>query len=343
MTDLSVFRTALNALDMDRRHKTGDTLVRDAVWFMTDGHCAECKGRLSPGTFHVDHVKPAIRRGEDHITNYQPLCRSCNTSKGEDGDIDYRSDEVRWLLGIGDEPEKLRAEREARNIAAQQRLEDTFGDLIPTRVIWAWEKEGNPRLVGRAGDNDFDAIVRFDFDDDSQFNEIRCLLEMDPKINPEILAELQDLCLQEFDRDRFDGEFELPHHEVYYSATQSAFLFAVFPALETQDLLRRVRCRNDECTRDAAIPDTAFNGYCAECARAIRKDAFELLLDKEGVDSYWAMLGHLPNLRSSFGEQDCHKLYVRSNIERKHKLDRWKDTCSKASEIERLIGAERGD
>jgi|GEM_PF-2358614 len=189
MKDLSEFRTALNALDMDRRHKTGDPLVRDAVWFMTDGHCADCKGRLSPGTFHVDHVKPAIRRGEDHITNYQPLCRSCNTSKGENSDIEHRSDEVRWLLGIGDEPEKLRAEREARLTASRQRLDDTFGGLTPTRVVWRWENEERLRQFDEDDElpvssgyfqefPDIDAVVTFEFDDDSQSNDIRRLLEM---------------------------------------------------------------------------------------------------------------------------------------------------------------------
>ena len=97
----NTFAAALARLDMDRTHRTKDALVRDAVWAMTDGHCAKCGTRLTPGTFHVDHVKPRVWRGEDHVTNYQPLCRACNVGKGDRGTKDYRSDKVRGLLGEG--------------------------------------------------------------------------------------------------------------------------------------------------------------------------------------------------------------------------------------------------
>ena len=39
---------------------------------------------------HVDHVKPFSRGGRNRLGNYQWLCVSCNTSKGNRNRIDYR-------------------------------------------------------------------------------------------------------------------------------------------------------------------------------------------------------------------------------------------------------------
>jgi 5-methylcytosine-specific restriction endonuclease McrA len=36
-----------------------------------------------------DHIIPKYQGGPDHITNLQPLCSRCNTSKGPE-DIDHR-------------------------------------------------------------------------------------------------------------------------------------------------------------------------------------------------------------------------------------------------------------
>lgn len=44
------------------------------------GRCVKC-GKFGNDIFK-DHIKPLYLGGSDHITNLQPLCWSCNSSKG---------------------------------------------------------------------------------------------------------------------------------------------------------------------------------------------------------------------------------------------------------------------
>lgn len=62
-----------------------------------DEKCACCR-KKKPLT--VDHIIPLTWPGASNwITNIQPLCKSCNTSKNNHRDTDYRSDYVRaWAL-----------------------------------------------------------------------------------------------------------------------------------------------------------------------------------------------------------------------------------------------------
>jgi 5-methylcytosine-specific restriction endonuclease McrA len=48
--------------------------------------CVKCN---KDGVVVKDHIIPLYQGGSDSITNLQPLCQSCNTSKGSD-DTDYR-------------------------------------------------------------------------------------------------------------------------------------------------------------------------------------------------------------------------------------------------------------
>lgn len=51
-----------------------------------DGNCVRC-GQSGP--IVKDHIVPIYKGGSDGISNLQPLCRSCNSSKGPE-DIDHR-------------------------------------------------------------------------------------------------------------------------------------------------------------------------------------------------------------------------------------------------------------
>lgn len=57
-----------------------------AVCSASRWHCARCK-ELKPLT--RDHIVPLSQGGSDYIFNIQPLCRSCNSSKGTQT-IDFR-------------------------------------------------------------------------------------------------------------------------------------------------------------------------------------------------------------------------------------------------------------
>ena len=52
------------------------------------GNACVCCGQTGVELTH-DHIIPRVLGGEDRIDNFQPLCRSCNSRKGDKA-IDYR-------------------------------------------------------------------------------------------------------------------------------------------------------------------------------------------------------------------------------------------------------------
>lgn len=75
------------------RHSHNDPAVRLGVWQKTSGKCTYCDTALAkPGTtiesiasdeafMCVDHFVPQVHGGPDHIDNYVPSCRPCNSRK----------------------------------------------------------------------------------------------------------------------------------------------------------------------------------------------------------------------------------------------------------------------
>jgi 5-methylcytosine-specific restriction endonuclease McrA len=48
----------------------------------TGGICPCCKKNVGLERLTPDHIVPLVRGGADYIWNIQPLCKSCNSSKG---------------------------------------------------------------------------------------------------------------------------------------------------------------------------------------------------------------------------------------------------------------------
>lgn len=59
--------------------------------------CCRCKG---PGEVVKDHITPIYQGGSDSIENLQPLCRTCNASKGPEN-IDHRLEGWRDAIKAG--------------------------------------------------------------------------------------------------------------------------------------------------------------------------------------------------------------------------------------------------
>ena len=56
--------------------------------FAMSSSCLKCNkpfdpfaASAAPDGMHVDHAVPSSKGGVDHLSNYQPLCTRCNTSK----------------------------------------------------------------------------------------------------------------------------------------------------------------------------------------------------------------------------------------------------------------------
>ena len=74
--------------------------TRLTVYEMCGGSCAKCHTELNPfpgdpDSMDVDRIIPVSLGGPDDLWNLQPLCASCNRSKGASESIDYRPPLVR--------------------------------------------------------------------------------------------------------------------------------------------------------------------------------------------------------------------------------------------------------
>ncbi len=69
---------------------------RVKIWEKYVKHCAYCGQEIEYKDMQVDHIFPKYRKGENVEENYNPACRSCNSTKGT-----YTIEEFRERL-IGD-------------------------------------------------------------------------------------------------------------------------------------------------------------------------------------------------------------------------------------------------
>ena len=68
---------------------TSDKGIRKIVFDKYNGHCAYCGVILNIEKFTIDHIEPKLRKmsysnrkpGSDLVSNMNPSCQSCNSSK----------------------------------------------------------------------------------------------------------------------------------------------------------------------------------------------------------------------------------------------------------------------
>ena len=70
--------------------------IRKDLYKEQDGKCNGCRESLRIQDFHLDHIIPKSKGGQDTYNNYQLLCMRCNTSKG-DKPMEYLPDRIRKL------------------------------------------------------------------------------------------------------------------------------------------------------------------------------------------------------------------------------------------------------
>ena len=57
--------------------------LKDILYGKQHGNCNGCKVHLiAPRHFHIDHIVPKSKGGQEHAENKQLLCGSCNSIKG---------------------------------------------------------------------------------------------------------------------------------------------------------------------------------------------------------------------------------------------------------------------
>ena len=78
-----------------RAKGTHDGAMWDELIELCDRRCVRCGTQAPEGLRPVkDHIVPIYQGGSDGIENLQPLCPSCNSSKGAES-TDHRPDAVR--------------------------------------------------------------------------------------------------------------------------------------------------------------------------------------------------------------------------------------------------------
>lgn len=61
------------------------------MWAKTRGYCYYCGDSLNPWTnFAIDHIRSLARGGTNALPNLAPVCRACNSRKGDKHPEEFR-------------------------------------------------------------------------------------------------------------------------------------------------------------------------------------------------------------------------------------------------------------
>ena len=79
---LAYYRDQLTNLESHLSRRRLPENARLAIFEKYNFKCAMCDVPLTLVTPHIDHIKPLAKGGKNEESNYQPLCATCNLSKG---------------------------------------------------------------------------------------------------------------------------------------------------------------------------------------------------------------------------------------------------------------------
>lgn len=110
-----------------RNRKAVPGSKRYKVLKRADGRCELCGISKEEKALEVDHIIPKNNGGEDSIDNYQALCFSCNASKRDTDDTDFRNLNVKYQTRKSD----CVFCNVSRKIIAKNELSIAFYDKFP--------------------------------------------------------------------------------------------------------------------------------------------------------------------------------------------------------------------
>ena len=81
---------ALQSNYRSKKRQADGVLTSEAIRLVLDTHGRACLRCGSVENIEIDHVIPLSKGGSNLFENLQPLCKSCNSSKGNRSCADYR-------------------------------------------------------------------------------------------------------------------------------------------------------------------------------------------------------------------------------------------------------------
>jgi ATP adenylyltransferase len=106
--------------------------VRYEVLKRAKGRCELCGAHETQAALHVDHIIPRAKGGSDEISNFQSLCITCNTSKRDRDDTDFRNVLASYNLRS---EECLFCQVDTSRIVAENELSYAIRDGFPVTAM----------------------------------------------------------------------------------------------------------------------------------------------------------------------------------------------------------------